>query len=175
MCLPLTSVGAYIADSEVAFASISTTSLDQYDPVQAEVVTLANSCQGKEQPFVIREFRVRETATSSGNLRKKALLVYLYTTTAPTTPVDGAVYNASVTNLLGVLSIAAADYVRISDTVWEARIQPNLHVKSGTTAGSTSMFAVVVSNEATPFSYAASAGITLLTRNEMAVGANSAT
>jgi hypothetical protein len=101
--------------------------------------------------------QIEESATSAANIRKTALQVYLYTGAAPTTPTAGAVYNGSPSNLLAIVEIAAGDYKRLSDTVWLATVKPEIYVRTGSTASSTNVYAVVLANEGK--TYAASAAL----------------
>jgi hypothetical protein len=107
---------------------------------------------------VLRQIEIEETASSSANIKKPKLLVYLYTDTAPTAPAVNAVYNASTTNLLcSPIIIDTGNYTRVSDTVWNAAVNANRYVRTGTSATATNIYVVAIVNEAVTF--AASAGI----------------
>lgn len=162
-CNPQTPIGDRIYDSDwVAFASIDTTNaLGTGEPVKDEVLTLTSVMDGTEQAGYIQQIQVRETASSSANIKKPDLIVLLYTDSAPTTPTLNTVYNGSTTNLIGTFTVAEADYKRVSDTVWQATITPAYAFRTGTAATASNLYAVVLSNESTPVTFAASAGIAL--------------
>jgi hypothetical protein len=138
--------------------------------------------QGTDQPFEIVQVRVREAATA-GNDQKKGLLLYFYTDAAPTTPTLAAVYDASNTNRVGQIVVAAADYTRVrstADELWEATVLPGrdtdvgtLWGVSGTTATATNLYCVVLANEAV--TYAASTNITVEVTTRVHYGSTSLT
>jgi hypothetical protein len=115
------------------------------------------------------QLQIEETASSAANIRKTALQVYLYTGAAPATPTAGAVYNGSPTNLLAIVEIAAGDYKRLSDTVWLATVAPNIYVRTGSTASSTNVYAVVLANEGKTYAASASLRARLFTEQSTAL------
>lgn len=145
-----------------------TNALSQYYPLVAAVIPFSNVAQTTNQHAIIRQVEFEETATSSANIKKCPLLVLFYSGAAPTTPASGAVYNASTTNLIGVAEIAAADYKRVSDTVWTARILPELYFRTSATSLASTINCVVLSNSATGVTFAASAAGRLRITTEMA-------
>jgi hypothetical protein len=166
-CLPttpttnnvLTDIVASNTDGWLNVPSVSTSALSAYFPVQSapSVLTFNGVFQTSYQHGRVVQLQIEETATSSANIRKTALQVYLYTGAAPTTPTAGAVYNGSPSNLLAIVEIAAGDYKRLSDTVWLATVAPNIYVRTGSTASSSNVYAVVLANEGK--TYAASAAL----------------
>lgn len=134
-----------------------TSALSQYYPILAGVVPFANMALTTNQHIILRQLEFEETATSSANIKKCPLIVLLYSGTAPTSPTSGQVYNGSTTDLVGVVEIAAADYKRVSDTVWLATVKPDLYIRTATTALGTTLNCVVLSNSGTTVTYAASA------------------
>lgn len=162
-CLPQTPIATQItttpaADGWVGFSSIATTALSQYFGIAAEVLTFPAMAQTTNQHLELLQIEVEETATSSANIKKPALRVYLYTDAAPTAPATNAVYNGSTTDLMaGPIAIATADYARVSDTVWVATVNPRRIIRTGTTATATNIYVVVLADAGVTF--AASAGI----------------
>lgn len=167
-CLPNTPIAANIttapsAAGYVAFDSIATTALTQYFGVAAQVLTFPSVAATTNQHLVLRQLEVEETATSSANLKKSKLLVYLYTDSAPTTPSTTAVYNASTTNLMcAPIAIDTANYTRVSGetattNVWTATVNPNRYLRTGTSATATNIYVVVLADQSVQ--YAASAGL----------------
>lgn len=135
---------------------IVTSALSQYYPLAAAVAVLYAQAQTTRQHGIIRQLEFEETASSSANIKKTPLQVLLYTGTAPTTPTAGAVYNGSAVNLLGIVEITAADYKRLSDTVWVATVSPDIYYRTSAGSGAADVYAVVLSNSATTVTYAAS-------------------
>ena len=134
-----------------------TSALSQYYPLAEAVVVLYSQAQTTRQHGVIRQLEFEETASSSANIKKTPLQVLIYSGTAPTTPTAGAVYNASTTNLVGIVEIKDTDYKRLSSTVWVATVNPDLYYRVTSAAGAANMYAVVLSNSATSVTYASSA------------------
>jgi len=162
-CNPITPTGDRLYDSGwVAFDSVDTTNaLGVGEPVKDAVLTLTSVMTSTEEAGYIAQIELRETAASSSDIKKPDLIVLLYTDQAPTTPVTNTVYNGSTTDLIGAFYIAEADYKRVSNTVWQAAITPNFAFRTGTEASASNIYAVVLSNEGTPVTFAASAGIAL--------------
>lgn len=162
-CLPNTPIASNIttaaaANGWVAFDDVSTSALLQYYGFKAQVLTFAGIASTTNQHLCLRQIEVEETATSSANIKKPKLLLYLYTDSAPTAPATNAVYNASTTNLLcGPIAVDTSNYARVSDTVWTATVNPNRYIRTGTTATATNIYLVAIVDQSVTF--AASAGI----------------
>lgn len=174
-CLPNTPVVENILSATqssdlgwIDLTPITTNSLSQFFPLSNGIISFNNLAQTTNQHFIIRQVQVEEYASSSGNLRKKPLIVYLYNNTAPSTPTLGAVYNASTYNLMGVLEIESSDYKRIADNQFVATRQPNIISRTSTGSTSNLFFAVVVSNDPNAYSYDASALIRVRLFTEVA-------
>lgn len=166
-CLPNTPIASNFLSATnstdlgwIDLTSISTSALSQYYPISPTVITFEGTANTTNQHMVLRQVEIEETATSSANIKKCPLHVYLFTNSSPGSPTAGAVYNGSTTNLIAVVPIAQADYVRVSDTVWVARVNPNRYYRT-TNTGSTAgfLYGVVISDSATSVTFAASAGI----------------
>lgn len=173
-CIPSTPVvNTLLSDSttdygwEAVGTGLITSALSQYYPLAAAVVTLSNVANTTRQHGIIRQLEFEETASSSANIKKCPLLVLLYSGTAPTTPTSGVVYNGSTGNLVGVVPVTAADYVRVSDTVWSAIVKPNLYFRTTAGTNAPSMYAVVLSNSSTGVTFAADAAARLRVFTEM--------
>lgn len=162
-CLPNTPIASNIltdpsAGGWQAYADVSTSALLQYYGFKDAVLTFSSVAQTTLQHLVLRQLEIEETASSSANIKKPKMLVYLYTDSAPTAPATNAVYNASTTNLMcSPILIDTADYRRVSDTVWVATVNPARYIRTGTLATATNIYVVAVVNESVTF--AASAGI----------------
>lgn len=162
-CLPNTPISSNIttapsANGWVAFDSVTTAALLQYYGVAAQVLTFSSVASTTNQHLVLRQLEIEETASSSANIKKSKLLVYLYTDTAPTAPATNAVYNASTTNLMcAPIAVDTADYSRVSDTVWTATENVNRYLRTGTSATATNIYVVVIADQSV--TYAASAGL----------------
>jgi hypothetical protein len=105
--------------------------------------------------MILQQLEVEETAATSGDIKKAPLHVYLYTNSSPGTPTLGAVYNGSTTNLIAVIAVAQADYVRISDTKWVARVNPSKYYRTGIGSTAGYLYGVVISNNGASLTYAA--------------------
>lgn len=162
-CLPNTPISSNIttapsANGWVAFDSVTTAALLQYYGVAAQVLTFSSVASTTNQHLVLRQLEIEETASSSANIKKSKLIVYLYTDSAPTAPATNAVYNASTTNLMcAPIAVDTADYARVSDTVWTATENVNRYVRTGTSATATNIYVVVIADQSV--TYAASAGL----------------
>ena len=157
-CLPNTPIASDVrSDGWQSFSSILTTTAAQYKPISAEVLTFDGMIEAESQSAIIRQLQYEETAGSSSDVRKADLSFYIYNVSSPTAPTAGAVYEASTSNLVGVVEVAQADYERVSSTVWVATVNPNRYFTTGTGAGASSLYAVAVYNNATPTAYTASA------------------
>jgi hypothetical protein len=162
-CLPQTPTAQTIttapsASGWVAFDAVSTSALLQYYGFYAQVLTFPSVASTTNQHLTLRQIEIEETASSSANIKKAKMLVYVYTDTAPTAPATNAVYNASTVNLMcAPIAVDTANYARVSDTVWTATVNPNRYLRTGTTATATNIYVVVVVDQSV--TYAASAGI----------------
>lgn len=162
-CLPQTPTAIQITttpanDGWVGFSSVATTALSQYFGIAAEVLTFPAVAQTTNQHLELLQVEIEETATSSANIKKAALRVYLYTDAAPTTPATNAVYNGSTTDLMTApIGIATGDYARVSDTVWVATVNPNRILRTGTSSTPSNIYVVVLADAGVTF--AASAAI----------------
>jgi hypothetical protein len=162
-CLPQTPTAQTIttapsASGWVAFDAVSTSALLQYYGFQAQVLTFPSVASTTNQHLTLRQIEIEETASSSANIKKAKMLVYVYTDTAPTAPATNAVYNASTVNLMcAPIAVDTANYARVSDTVWTATVNPNRYLRTGTTATATNIYVVVVLDQSV--TYAASSGI----------------
>lgn len=150
--------------------TIETNAPTQYWPVTISELEFDSMAQGVQQVLTVEQISIEETASSSANKKRNALAVYLYTDAAPTAPTLGAVYNPSALNLLGVFNVPSgaatpADpfngYRRVSDTVDIATIKPQEKVVVGTTAASSTIWAVVLFQGASPSQYIAGVGLRL--------------
>lgn len=178
-CLPttpttnnvLTDIVASNTDGWLNINAVSTSALTQYFPVQSTpaVLTFNGVFQTTFQHGRVLQLQIEETASSSANIRKTALQVYLYTGSAPATPTAAAVYNGSATNLIGIVEIAAGDYKRLSDTVWIATVKPELWIRTGSTASSVNVYAVVLANEAKTYASGASLRARIFTEQSTAL------
>lgn len=161
-CIPNTPIAKDWRDSGwQSYASVSTTAPATWYPVDIDVLEFENMAESADQSGLIKQLVVRETASSAANKKLNDLSIYIYNQTAPTAPTVGSVYNPNTSNLVGVVQIVAADYERISDTVSEARVNPELHFTTGTGNTSINFYGVALFSNATPTAYAASAGIAI--------------
>lgn len=161
-CIPNTPIASDWRDSGwVAFDSVFVGTPTQWWPVDADVVDFNSMAESTSQSGKIVELLVRETASSSANIKANDLTVAIYNETAPTTPTESAVYNPSTTDLVGIVQIASADYERVSDTVWEARVQPNIHFTTGTGNTAVNFHAVALFANATPSAFVTDAALAM--------------
>lgn len=128
--------------------AIHTSAMTAEDAPYAEVITFPNVISTTDQGIELLQVHVRETAAGTGTAVKAPMRLLFYSTSAPTTPTAGAVYNASVTNYLGQVEVATADYERIADgasPIYEAVINPGLWLKSASsTSNVTSIYCVML-------------------------------
>lgn len=159
-CIPNTPIASDWRDSGwQSYANVSTTTPAQWKPVDIDVLQFENMAESTDQGGVLRQLVVRETASSAANKKLNDLSIYVYNQTAPTAPVIDTVYNPATSNLVGVVQVVAADYKRISDTVSEARVNPDIHFTTGTGNTAINFYAVALYANATPTAYTTSAGI----------------
>lgn len=164
-CLPLTPVAAQLQSDTassagwVDLASVSTSALSRYYPLTATPVAFTGVAQTTRQHLILRQLRIEETAASSGDIKKAPLIVYIYGSVNPGPATLGAVYNAATVRLLAQVSVPASAYERTSDTVWTATVNPNRYLRTEETSDATAMWAVIVSDQATTLTYAASASM----------------
>lgn len=163
-CLPNTPVATNVLTATnttnhgyITLPSVITTALSQYYPLSTTVISFDGMAHTSNQHLILRQLQFEETAASSADVKKTPLLVLLYTTTQPTAPTSGAVYNGSVADNMAIVSIAQSDYKRLSDTVWIATVNPNQYLRTGTLSTATTIYAVVLSNSGTSVTYASGA------------------
>jgi len=148
-CLPNTPVAFDERCSGwVQFASPDLTSLAQYEPLSATVLTLPLIAEATGQVVIITQLMIREVATSG--LTSNALDIALWDVSGVTAPTLGAVYNPSTTNDKGIVQVASADFVRRSATRREAIVKPNLRYETSDDATSVNLYAVAMFSGATP-------------------------
>ena len=160
-CLPQTPTGNDDRSTPanggwVSITAVSTAALTKHFGIAAETLRFLSVADGTNQHVEILQIEIEETAST---IKKNPLVIYLYDDAgaAPTSPSVSAAYNGSTTNLLATYEIVAADYYRVSDTVWRARVTPTLHVRTGTTATSGNMYMVILTDATVQ--YAASTAI----------------
>jgi hypothetical protein len=162
-CLPNTPITPNILTDPITDglqplgSGLITTALSRYYPLVAALVPMQSVMNTSLQHGVIRQVDFIESAPTSGDVKKTPLLIYCYGQPAPTTPTSGAVYNGSSTGLMGIIKIADTDYRRVSDTVWIASVQPNLHIRTTSGASSQVINLVIVSDSSTSVTYATGA------------------
>jgi hypothetical protein len=162
-CLPNTPITPNILTDPITDglqplgSGLITTALSRYYPLVAALVPMQSVMNTSLQHGVIRQVDFIESAPTSGDVKKTPLLIYCYGQPAPTTPTAGAVYNGSSTGLMGIIKIADTDYRRVSDTVWIASVQPNLHIRTTSGASSQVINLVIVSDSSTSVTYATGA------------------
>lgn len=162
-CLPNTPITPNILTDPITDglqplgSGLITTALSRYYPLVAALVPMQSVMNTSLQHGVIRQVDFIESAPTSGDVKKTPLLIYCYGQPAPTTPTSGAVYNGSSTGLMGIIKIADTDYRRVSDTVWIASVQPNLHIRTTSGASSQIINLVIVSDSSTSVTYATGA------------------
>lgn len=162
-CLPNTPIAANILSDPITDGlqplgvGLITTALSRYYPLIAGVVPMQSVMNTTLQHGILRQLDFIETAATKDDIKKCPLLIYVYGQPAPSSPVSGTVYNGSTIGLMGIVRIAAADYERISDTKWIARVQPNLYLRTTTANASQIANLVIVSDSATTVTYASGA------------------
>ena len=157
-CLPLTPVGErIIRTSQVDFS----TGLDFtnnystiYRPVTTTVGEFVGAFAESERLAEIVQFEVEENNTLDADTRKYPLRFLLYTSAAPTAPTANADYAPSLTNYIGMVKVATADYTLIGAGKWRATLtqeqlianDSTIYLKSGTDATiyGTSIFATII-------------------------------
>lgn len=160
-CLPNTPTTANILSDPITDGfqplgtGLITTALSRYYPLIAAVVPMQSVMNTSLQHGVIRQLDFMESVPTSGDVKKTPLLIYCYGQPAPSSPTSGAVYNGASSGLMGIIKIADTDYKRVSDTIWIASVQPNLHIRTTSGASSQVINLVIVSDSATSVTYAA--------------------
>lgn len=174
-CLPNTPIASNVTTAPsaagwVAFDGVATTALTQYYGIYAQVLTFPAVAATTNQHLVLRQLEIEETASSSANIKKSKLLVYLYTDAAPTTPSTSAVYNASTTNLMcAPIAVDTANYTRVSDTVWSATVNANRYLRTGTAATATNIYVVVIADQSVQYAASAALRVRLTLENNTAL------
>ena len=162
-CLPNTPIAPNILSDPIADgfqplgSGLLTSALSRYYPLIAALVPMQNVMNTSLQHGIIRQVDFLESAPTSGDVKKTPLLIYCYGQPAPTTPTSGAVYNGASSGFMGIIRIADTDYRRVSDTLWIASVQPNLHIRTTSGASSQIINLVIVSDSTTSVTYAAGA------------------
>lgn len=162
-CLPNTPIAPNILSDPITDgfqplgSGLLTSALSRYYPLIAALVPMQNVMNTSLQHGIIRQVDFLESAPTSGDVKKTPLLIYCYGQPAPTTPSSGAVYNGASSGLMGIIRIADTDYRRVSDTLWIASVQPNLHIRTTSGASSQIINLVIVSDSTTSVTYAAGA------------------
>lgn len=141
------------------FPSPDLTTLAQWEPVDDIVLEAIGMVEEKTQAFEIIQVQIKEVASSAANIKKNSINVYFFTDAAPTTPVEGVVYNPSITNALGVVPIIVADYVRHNDTTWVATSNLIRYCRSGVLSTASSLYIAAVFSGASPLQYGPGAGL----------------
>ena len=161
--------GGWVSITAVA---VSPTALSKHYGIAAETLRFLSVADGTNQHVEILQIEIEETVAlhasfpGTTNTKKNPLVIYLYDDAgaAPTSPSVSAAYNGSTTNLLATYEIVAADYYRVSDTVWRARVTPTLHVRTGTTATSGNMYMVILTDAAVTYAAATAIRARITTR-----------
>lgn len=154
-CLPMTPTSYQVYDSDyVQFTtSIHTSAMTAEDAPYAEVITFPNVVSTTDQAIELVQVHVRETLAGTGTAVKAPMRLLFYSTSAPTTPTAGAVYNATTTNYLGQVSVATADYERIADgstPIYEAVVSPGLWLRSSSSVSNVTNIYCVMLTTGTP-------------------------
>jgi hypothetical protein len=161
-CLPNTPIAANILTDPATNgwqdvgASLLTSNLSRYFPIVASLITVRNMT-ATNQHAIVRQIDFEETASSSANIRKHPLIVYMFGSGATVSPASGAAFNPDLTYLIGQFEISASDYKRTRDDVWTATINPNRYIRQTTSATAQNLLLAIVSNDANTISYAAGA------------------
>lgn len=165
-CLPNTPIAYNLLSATnsidigwIDLTAVTNNALSQYYPLSTAVMSFDGLAQTTNQHVIVKQIEIEETASSSANIKKCPLLFYLFNNTSPGSPTLGAVYNPTTTNLMGSFEIAAADYVRVSDTVWVAKVSPNRIIRTVVNSNASNFYGVLISNNGTTTTYAASAAI----------------
>ena len=157
-CIPNTPIAYDVRDDDwQSFSSILTTTAAQWKPISEEVLTFEGMIESDSQSAVIRQVTYEETAGALGDVRKADLMLYIYNVASPTAPTSGTVYEGSTSNLVATVEIADTDYERVSSTVWQATVNPNRYITSGTSGLSSNLYVVALYADATPTAYTVSA------------------
>lgn len=162
-CLPNTPIAPNILSDPITDgfqplgSGLLTSALLRYYPLIAAVVPMQNVMNTSLQHGIIRQVDFLESAPTSGDVKKTPLLIYCYGQPAPSSPTAGAVYNGASSGLMGIIRIADTDYRRVSDTLWIASVQPNLHIRTTSGASSQIINLVIVSDSTTSVTYASGA------------------
>jgi hypothetical protein len=172
-CIPQTPIAHRYLDSgwiTPTTAQDTTNALGMGEPLFAEVLILPNVATTTNESGRIQQIQIEEIAATAADIKKPDLLVLVWTraTSAPAAPTANTVYNPSTTNYIGSFKIAESDYVRWSNTVWTATINPARIFKSGADAVATDFHVVILSNESTPVTFVAGAGMRIRIATEPA-------
>lgn len=159
ICSPSVSIARDIRTSGLTVTSVQLEqdAPTQWWPVCAEVVQLSGVTEGMLQGAVLRQLQLIETASAAGNVKKNDIRIILYNHSGTTVPTEGAVYNPSPTNRIGIVDVVTADYKRVSDTEWLAVPTINggegLHFATNVSAPATDIYAVLLFANTSPSAY----------------------
>jgi hypothetical protein len=140
-----------------------TNALGDGEAVNDTVLEFPAVIDARGQFATIAQLNLREVAATAGDIKKPDLYVHLWHGTAPTAPVADAVYATPVgSTYLGVVIVPEAAYRRLNEVTWEAVVKPDDIVLATDTSGSVgSIFAVVLSAETTPVTFASGAALSV--------------
>lgn len=145
-----THVDDAIKDGWVPVSTVSTATLSQYFGVAEETLEFRGIFDEGMSIAVIDCVEIEEEAPTTA---KKADLLLMLFTADPTAPADDAVYDAVKTYHVATISISGSDYERVAAKIWKAR-KTDLKIPCTIgLSGITSLFGVLLSNEASPFAY----------------------
>lgn len=137
-----------------AFSAVELDSPTQWWPVAAEVLEFTDMAQAESQDCAITQVSIRLTAASAATYAQDVDIL-IWSTSAPTTPTEGAVYNGEAAGRAALARVAAADWKRLSATVIEAVVVPEgpadgKRYVTGTGASATTLYATAVFVQASP-------------------------
>jgi len=156
-CTPNTPVADDIRQSGwLTFSSIDLTTLTQYEPIDASVLTASDMCEAASQNFTLIQLGLREIRTTGAAINND-LTLYLYTDAEPTAPIEGTVYQPSTTNLIAVVPIVAADYYLVNNTTQEVRKDLTIRMTSGVLSTAVNIYVTGRFTGAIPTTYGAGA------------------
>jgi len=147
----LSASGSSSTDGWVTVTSPSTSALLTSYGVTTSILTFDNVATASNQHIELVQFEIEETAATSGDLKKKGLKLMLYSNSSPSSASTSAVYNASTTNLIGQVEVATADYKRVADTIWVAKVNPYTFMRTVTGSTPTTIYGVLITTEAVTY------------------------
>jgi hypothetical protein len=159
--LPITPVGNRFlvgASSEIGFTA---TEIERYYGATDHIFNMLSVAEATNQPCVIREVVLRLKFATLGDKLAKDLKIAFFRK-SPTAPTVSAVYDSAVGDLIGILNIDGADANYVSQTVDEYRYKPDFYFETDTTTTAVNVYAVILSDEASAFSYTGDAKATVI-------------